>query len=255
MLTYAAFLQRHLVDNLKIVLVNTTHPGNIGSTARAMKTMGLRNLCLVKPKQFPHAKANELASGAHDILTETLIFDSLTEAIADCELVIGTSARVREIPMPELNPEQAASKAVNLAQTAKVAIVFGRESTGLLNDELALCHNHLIIPSHPDYMSLNLAAAVQVIAYECRLAILAKEQEEPLRVSEHDRFATAAEMEAFFQHLTSVLTKIEFFKPENPKRLLPRMRRLLNRFHLENMELRLLRGILSAIDKKLLREP
>jgi len=235
--------------NIKIVLVGTTHPGNIGSSARAMKTMGLKQLCLVTPKSFPHPKANELASGADDILEGAKVYSSLAEAVADCQWIIGTSARSRDLPLVELDPKQAAIKAITLSQSAPIAIVFGREKCGLTNEELSHCHNHLSIPSHPDYMSLNLAAAVQVVCYECRMAHLAVSPSAPKTI-EHERYATAEEMEYFIEHLSDVLSETKFLFKETPKRLIPRLRRLVYRFHLENMELRIMRGILTSIQRK-----
>ncbi|MBV8801935.1 MAG: RNA methyltransferase, partial [Gammaproteobacteria bacterium] len=161
-----------MLDNIRIVLVNPSHPGNIGATARAMKTMGLKKLYLVNPRLFPHTNANEMASGALDVLGQAVVVDELDEALTDCELVVGTSARERAIPWPQLLPRELADLARIEAQKTTIAIVFGREQSGLTNDELDRCHFHLIIPSNPDYSSLNLAAAVQVVAYELRVASL-----------------------------------------------------------------------------------
>lgn len=235
-----------MTQKFRIVLVNTSHPGNIGAAARAMKTMGLSELYLVAPKSFPNAKATELAAGADDILYHAKVVADLKTALSDCQYVIGTSARRREIPLPELSPREAGIEFTQLS-AAKIAIVFGRESTGLTNEELLCCHKQLVIPSHPDYSSLNLAQAVQIIAYECRMATLM----EPQPQQPHDELATTADVERFYAHLQAVLAQLEFYDPENPKRLIPRLKRLFNRRHLEVMELNILRGILSAIDKKL----
>lgn len=215
-----------------------------------MKTMGISELALVNPKSFPHPKANELASGADDILANADLYTCLADAVADCELVIGTSARNRDLPLQLLDPKQAAAKAVALSQSAKVAVVFGREQSGLTNEELSHCHHHLTIPSHPDYSSLNLAAAVQVVCYECRMAQLTLEPSSPQEIT-HDRYATAEELEYFIEHLKEVLIETNFLFPETPKRLVPRLRRLAYRFHLENMELRILRGILTSVQRTL----
>ncbi len=234
-----------MLKNIRIVLVNTSHPGNIGSAARAMKTMGLDTLYLVSPQLFPHPKAIEMATGAADILERAVIVDDLTDAIADCGLVVGTSARSRTIPWPMLLPRQFAEKAIVEATTSKVAIIFGREQSGLTNDELHHCHFHLQIPCDPGYTSLNIAAAVQVIAYELRIASLA----ENLKEEWDYQFATAAEMQGFYEHLERVLVAIDFLNPQVPRQLMTRLQRLFNRARPDVMEVNILRGILGAIDK------
>src|SRR3990167_617643 len=159
-----------MLDQIRIVLINTSHPGNIGSVARAMKTMGLVQLYLVSPLQYPHHKANEMAVGATDILEQAVVVETLDEAIADCALVVGTSARMRTIPWPLLTPREMAEKIKCEPKTSTIAILFGCEQSGLNNDALQRCHYHIHIPANPDYSSLNLAAAVQIIAYELRLS-------------------------------------------------------------------------------------
>ena len=161
-----------MLDQIRIVLIRTSHPGNIGSVARAMKTMGLKQLYLVSPEQFPHDKAREMASGASDILNQAKVVSSLTEAIGHCSLVVGSSARERTIPWPLLTPREMANEIKLESPDTKVAILFGREQSGLSNEELECCHLHVQIPADPAYSSLNIAAAVQVIAYELRLALL-----------------------------------------------------------------------------------
>jgi len=232
-----------MLSNIRIVLINTSHPGNIGSAARAMKTMGLSQLYLVNPVAFPHEKAQEMASGAGDILAAAQVVLDLDQAIADCVLVIGTSTRSRTIPWPLLLPRQLAEKARETSPHP-IAILFGREQSGLTNEELHRCHFHVQIPSNPDYSSLNLAAAVQIIAYELRLASL----EESTQKTEWDyRPATAHEMEGFYQHLEQVLVAIDFLNPKVPRQLMTRLRRLFSRARLDAMEMNILRGILSAI--------
>lgn len=238
----------NMLNRARIVLVNTSHPGNIGSAARAMKTMGLSELYLVNPLQFPHAKADELASGAVDILQNAVVVNTLEEAIADCTLVIGTSARLRTIPWPLLSPRQMAEKIKSEAPTSQSAIIFGREQSGLTNEELHLCHAHVQIPANPDYSSLNLAAAVQVLAYELRVASLTESDDNDRW--EH-RPANADEMEKFFVHLQQVLVEIDFLKLNAPRQLMTRMRRFFLRARPDVMELNIWRGFLTAIEANL----
>lgn len=237
-----------MLDRIRIVLVNTSHPGNIGSAARAMKTMGLNELYLVAPQEFPHPKAVEMASGAADILEGAVIVDTLEKAIADCTLVVGTSARSRAIPWPLFSPRDITQKIKQEAPDSQVAIVFGREQSGLSNEELHQCHLHMQIPANPEYSSLNLAAAVQVVAYECRVASL----EQGVVVDEWDyRLATADEMEKYFTHLQEVLIEIDFLKLNAPRKLMTRLRRLYLRTRPDVMEMNILRGMLTAVQEKL----
>jgi tRNA (cytidine32/uridine32-2'-O)-methyltransferase len=234
-------------NSIRIVLSHTSHPGNIGAAARAMKTMGLSELYLVAPRSFPDPKANEMAVGAVDVLEQAVVTTSLVEAIADRGLVAGTSARGRSLPWPVLTPQQLAGKVFQEVQSAtKVAIVFGAEQSGLTNDELRQCHFHIQIPTRPDYASLNLAAAVQIMAYELYLASLTIETTLEPNVS----YATVAEMQGFYEHLACVLIKTGFLDPAAPRRLMPRLQRLFNRARLETTELNILRGILTAIEKR-----
>jgi tRNA (cytidine32/uridine32-2'-O)-methyltransferase len=233
-----------MLDQVRIVLVNTSHPGNIGSTARAMKTMGLSVLYLVEPKQFPHPKVLEMASGAADIIDQAVVVTSLEEAIAGCTLVIGTSARMRTIPWPLLSPREMAETVKQESPNSEVAILFGREQSGLSNDELQHCHLHMQIPANPEYSSLNIAAAVQVVAYELRLASL----DQSFLPNEWDyRLANAGEMEKFFTHLQEVLIEIDFLKVNAPRKLMTRLRRLFLRTRPDVMEMNILRGMLTAI--------
>ncbi len=235
-----------MLDRIRIVLVNTSHPGNIGSVARAMKTMGLAELYLVSPKEFPHPKAVEMASGASDILDEAAVVQTLDDALADCTLVIGTSARMRTIPWPLLSPRDMAEKIKQEPAINQIAILFGREQSGLTNEELQRCHLHIQIPANPNYSSLNIAAAVQVIAYEIRVACL----NQASFPEEWDyRLATADEMEKFFTHLQEVLIEIDFLKMNAPRKLMTRLRRMFLRTRPDVMEMNILRGMLSAMQE------
>ena len=232
-------------DAIRIVLVATSHPGNIGSAARAMKTMGLHRLYLVSPKHFPDARAHEMSAGAYDVLLESVVVtDSLADALKGCQLVFGTSARPRDIALEGLTPAQTASLVATRSDDTEIAIVFGREHAGLTNDELLHCHYHLHIPSNPDFSSLNLAQAVQIVCYELRMKLLSPVADVETRA---DALALADDVERFYDHLKQVLIEINFLKPSNPKRLFQRVRRLFNRVQLESMEINILRGILTHI--------
>lgn len=233
-----------LTDNIRIILVSPTHPGNIGAVARAMKTMGLQKLYLVAPSRFPDAQATERAAQAVDVLDRAVIVDTLEEAIQDSTLVFGTSARERRYAWPTLDPRQAAEKAIKNSQE-NISFVFGREHAGLTNEELNLCHHQVYIPANPEYSSLNLAAAVQVMTYELRMASLAKNQQNGFAAAD---LPTVAELEFFYEHLETVLTKINFLKPRSGKVML-QLRRLFARSCIEKMELNILRGILTSIEK------
>jgi tRNA (cytidine32/uridine32-2'-O)-methyltransferase len=240
-----------MLSNIRIVLVNTSHPGNIGAAARAMKTMGLSELYLVAPKVFPHVNADEMASSALDVLGQAKIVETMEQAIADCSLVVGTSARSRSIPWPMLSPREFAEKAALQPRDpkagSKIAVVFGREQSGLTNEELQCCHFHIQIPSNPAYSSLNIAAAVQVIAYELRVA--SEVDSLVVSASHEDEYVSANDMHGFYEHLEKTLVQIDFLDPKVPRQLMPRLQRLFNRLRLERMELNILRGILTAISK------
>lgn len=240
------------LNNIRIVLVNTTHPGNIGGAARAMKNMGLTKLTLVEPKDFPSDRAKWRAASALDVLEQAVIVPTLEEAVADCALVVGTSARERRIPWPVEDPRVSAEKAVEVAGRAngKVAIVFGREDRGLTNEELHACNFHLHIPASEEYSSLNLGAAVQVVCYELRMALLGESRADNLDHWDQE-FATADDIERLLEHYTDVMTALKFYKPETPKQLLTRMRRMFLRGRLDKMEVNILRGILTATEKHL----
>lgn len=232
-------------DNIRLVLVETSHPGNIGAAARAMKTMGLKRLYLVCPKHFPDARASARAAGAEDVLAKTLVCDSLAEAVTDCILVMGTSARLRSLKWPQLSPRECAAQTLAEASRGEIALVFGRERVGLANTELELCHNLVHIPCNPDYGSLNLAAAVQVICYEMRMAI--QDQTSPVEAMElGEAPAAVGEMERFYAHLEETLLALDFLDPANPRHLMRRLRRLFNRVRPTQNEVNILRGVLSA---------
>lgn len=235
-----------MLDRIRIVLVNTSHPGNIGSAARAMKTMGLAKLYLVSPAHFPHPKAIEMCTGASDILDQAAVVETLDEAIADCALVVGTSARLRAVPWPLFTPREIASKVKAESSETEVAIVFGREQSGLTNDELQRCHMHVHIPTNPAYSSLNIASAVQVLAYELRVASL---EEASMSETWDYRLSTADEMERYFSHLEQVLVELDFLKPSAPRKLMARLRRLYLRVRPDVMEMNILRGILTAVQE------
>lgn len=236
------------LSSIRIILVETSHPGNIGSTARAMKTMGLESLYLVRPQAFPHPKANEMAASADDILLQATVVDTLDEALMGCQLICATSARPRGISLPGLIPAQSAALICEQADSTEVAIVFGREQSGLTNEELLKCHFHIHIPSNPDYSSLNLSQAVQILAYELRMRFLSPTAEVSSR---RDDNASAEDVELFYDHLKQVFIDINFLKSASPRRLMERVRRLFNRIQLEKMEVRILRGMLSQVQKSL----
>jgi tRNA (cytidine32/uridine32-2'-O)-methyltransferase len=235
-----------MLTNIRIVLVETTHPGNIGAAARAMKVMGLSKLYLVKPKKFPHLDAVVRAAGAEDILDRAIMTDNLTEALSDCNLVIGTSARQRTLPIEVLNPHQATTKALSEINH-NVAFVFGQEQSGLSNDELLHCHYHLNIPTIKEHSSLNLAASVQIIAYELYQAANSSSEAK----IQYDELASANDIALFYEHLQKTLIDIGFLDSENPRHLMDRMRRLFNRARLEKIEANILRGILSSMQNKI----
>ena len=238
-------------SKIRMVLVNTTHPGNIGGAARAIKNMGLTELYLVQPREYPAPRAVWRAAGARDILANAKIVESLDEAIEGCGLVVGTSARERRIPWPLINPRECGEKIWTEAASHDVALLFGREDRGLTNSELQKCNFHVHIPSNPDYSSLNLATAVQVLAYEVRMASLQDDKGVLPTMDEWDQpLATADELELFHNHLAETMATLKFYDPDNPKQLLTRMRRLFNRTRMDKMEVSMLRGLLTAAGRK-----
>lgn len=230
---------------IRIVLVGTTHPGNIGAVARAMKNMGLTDLALVGPRYFPHEDATARASGAEELLDRATVVATLEEAIADCVFVAGASARSRAIDWPSLAPRECAARLLAESAGGKVAVVFGPEKSGLTNDHLDRCQVLLTIPTNPDFSSLNLAMAVQVMAYELLVARL-----DPPAVDEPEiPPATAEEMEHFYAHLENVLTDTGFLDPDNPRTLMRRLRRLFIKAAPDQNEVNILRGVLTSVDR------
>lgn len=232
------------LPQVRVVLVGTQHPGNIGSAARAMKTMGLSRLALVAPERFPHAEACALAAGADDVLAAASVHADLAGAVADCHLVLGCTARSRRIALEEHGPREAAAMVLGRATAGEqVALVFGRERTGLTNEELQLCHAAVHIPANPEYSSLNLAQAVQVLAYELRMATLAAAPDAGDGRAEPP--ASHAQMEGFFAQLADTLDAIDFHKGRTPDAALRKLRRLFLRAGLDEREVRILRGVLA----------
>ena len=234
-----------MLQNIRIVLVETSHSGNIGSAARAMKTMGLSNLYLVSPKSVDEQSIT-LAAGADDVVRNAHIVDTFEQAIEDCSLVIGTSARLRHLQSTLIEPRECAEKVS--AHQGQVAIVFGRERVGLTNEELLKCHYHLNIPANPEYSSLNLAMAVQLVSYEMRMAFLVKNRTETALSTIENIYPTAQEMEYFFVHTEQVYQSLGFIQNQG---VIQKLRRLYNRSSLEKNELNILRGMLSAVEKRL----
>lgn len=251
-----------MFENIRIVMVNTTHPGNIGAAARALKTMGLANLYLVSPLDYPNANATWRAAGATDVLHQASVVATLEEALSGCSLVLGTSARQRRIPWPLLNARQAGEMVARQAGREQIAILFGREDRGLTNDELQQCHYHIEIPANEEYGVLNVASAIQVIAYEIRMAMLALVNQPTLSADQpqmmietvrwDENLATTREMSLFFEHLEQTLSQLEFYESDNPRQLLTRLRRLFMRARLDQMEVNILRGILRTVQEKTL---
>jgi tRNA (cytidine32/uridine32-2'-O)-methyltransferase len=260
-----------LLDKVRIVLVNTSDCRNIGSAARAMKTMGLSQLVLVDPIEMPNGQAQALAAGATDVLSNAKVVGSLSEAIEDCGLVIGTSARSRTLPWPMLEPRGCGEKMIIEATEYPVAIVFGRESSGLTNDELQQCHFHVQIPANPDYSSLNLAMAVQTLSYEVRTSYLLSLDEDKQErstgngsyigkgtiakntfnaKSENDElYPVTGEIERFYQHFDSALKSTGFIGDKHPGLVMTKLRRLFNRARPDVKEIKMMRGILASVER------
>ncbi|MCW4150050.1 RNA methyltransferase [Halomonas sp. 18H] len=253
-----------MLERVRIVLIGTSHPGNIGGVARAMHNMGLADLALVAPRcEVITQESISRASGADHLLHSAQVFATIEDAVADCTLAVGASARSRTLPWPMITPRELADRLPGECRPSesRVALVFGREDSGLTNAELQRCHAHVHIPTNADFSSLNLAAAVQVLAYECRMAWLSQASQEPsttdpadaalpVTVSEaDDELASHATLENYFEHLERVLIAIGFHDPEKPRQLMARLRRLYLRARPEQMEMNILRGILSATEK------
>ena len=254
-----------LLNRIRVVLVEPTHPGNIGAVARSMKTMGLSRLVMVKPKKFPHCEATKRAAGAESVLNSAVLVDDVPEALADCTLVFGTSVRDREVSWPTFDPRISANNmlghlSVELSTESKpeVAILFGRESSGLTNQEMDLCHSQIRIPANDEYSSLNLASAVQIISYELRMGALAKQagsdvssQQAERPIELRQQLATKKQQQGHLDHLHKVLDRLEFFKKKPPELLMRKLTRLYNKTDLTIEDIQILRGILSAVDDQI----
>ena len=236
--------RRKLLDQVRVILVEPSHPGNIGAAARALKTMGLSELAVVRPQRFPDPQAQWRAAGAQDILARTIVYDTVADAIADRQWIVGTSTRQRRIPWPLLMADAVAEDLASKLINTRVAILFGRESSGLTNDELQLCHCHLQIPANPEYPSLNLAMAVQIVCYE----LFKRLSSEDVAESPWDRPpANAAQMQGLLAHLQEMLIEAEFLDAANPGQTMTRLRRLLSRVAPDETEVQMLRGILKQL--------
>ena len=236
-----------MFENIRLILVGPQHGGNIGATARAMKNMGVADLHLVNPKDFPSVDANVRACGADDILARAVIHQSLEQALADCHLVIATSARARYVAVPNLQPAELSDLVLSQPSSDQIAIVFGCERVGLTNQELAQAHYQFVIPTVDEFSSLNLAQAVQVIVYELYRAYDASRI--PMEIPNSEPVAMSAEVEGFYQHLQQVIVEIGFTSDENSAKLMRRIRRLYGRARLEKKEVNILRGILTAVQR------
>jgi len=230
--------------SIRIVLTRVSHPGNIGSAARAMKTMGLDRLCLVAPERFPATEATVMAAGADDVLARAQVYPDVRSAVADCGLVVGTTARSRHLPWKVLDPREAAAEVASAAGVGEVAVLFGAERTGLTNDEIELCQRLLTIPTGSAYGSLNLAMAVQVVSYEILLATRAVAGD---AARSGIALASASEMERFYGHLEQVLDEIDFHDRTGEGHLMARLRRFFNRAMPDQNEINILRGILTSV--------
>lgn len=237
------------LNNIRIVLSHTSHPGNIGAAARAMKTMGLSSLYLVNPKSFPDEVADARASNARDILERAVVCHSLDDALNDTVLAAAVTARSRGLPHETYDSRSGTQALLKHALAHPVALVFGAETAGLTTEEVSKCQMTVHIPANPDYSSLNLASAVQVLAYELRMASLSTEWS--VEASSTVTLAAFNDIELFYDHLEQVMIYSEFLNPDEPKRLMQRIRRLFARARLEKEELNILRGILSAVEKKM----
>ncbi len=246
----AVAIEPLVLDNISIILINTTHPGNIGAAARAMKTMGLSKLVLVEPQEFPSGKADALASGADDLLVNARVVRTLEEAVADCHFVVGTSARVRGVSLPLVDPRACANQILCEASSGDIALVFGREDRGMTNEELQMCHLQVHVPTNPDFSSLNLGAAVQVMTYELRMAWLAITRGEvPLPSPRTHDLASQDDVERFYEHLYKTLVQIGFLEHSSHEKIMAKLRRMYGRIRPDRVELSILRGILSETGK------
>lgn len=240
-----------ILNNIRVVLDHTSHAGNIGATARAMKNMGLRQLVLVEPKLFPHGEATARAAGADNLLASAQVVSTLDEALQDCIFVVGASARKRNLSSEIIDVRAAANQVLNHAQSGQVAIVFGNEQNGLSNEQLQRCHCQLVIPTEAEYSSLNLAAAVQVVVHEIRMTLLVSSDQLTEKQTPYGPLATADELQGMYQHLNETLITIDFLDQRKPGRIMGRLKRLFNRARLSQEEVNIMRGILkNVIDSK-----
>lgn len=240
------------LDNIRIVLVNTSHPGNIGAAARVMKNMGLTQLYLVEPKIFPHADAIAMAAGANDILDKAEVFDTLEEALSGCQLVLGTTARSRKLCHQVIEPRESAIKCAQISADFQVAVVFGRERTGLTNAETDQCEILINIPTNPDFSSLNVASAVQILCYELKLAHRSIDaQQQPKQKHKTIELASHNEIENYFIHLQQTIEQIGFLDSQHSPQIMPKLKSLYHRCDLQKSEVNILRGILTAVDKNM----
>lgn len=242
-----------MLERVKVVLVGTTHSGNIGSAARAMKVMGLSQMVLVDPQCQVDAQAIALAAGASEIALNAQIYPTLEAAVADCGLVVGTSARSRTLEWPMLEPRECGEKLISEAKQHSMAMVFGRERTGLTNDELQLCHYHVCVPANPEYSSLNLAMAVQLLSYEVRMAYLALQQSSQSSTLQEE-YPRHQELERFYAHLEQVIMQTEFISAQQPGQVMNKLRRMFTRARPEAQEINILRGILTSVQKSISRK-
>ncbi|MCU7938431.1 MAG: RNA methyltransferase [gamma proteobacterium symbiont of Bathyaustriella thionipta] len=233
------------LDNIRVVMINTSHPGNIGAAARVMKNMGLSRLYLVNPKQFPNYEATAMASGADDLLSKAIVCSSFEEALAGCQLVLGTTARERKLQHDFINGREAGAITIKEAGEREVALVFGRERTGMTNEEVGLCHKLINIPTNPDYPSLNVASAVQIVTYEVMMSLHLSDENKKIDHEEQIEYASSDNMERFYQHLQETLVDIDFLQLQQSPQLMPKLRNIYNRIRLKQEELNILRGILS----------
>lgn len=239
-----------MLDNVKVVLVGTSHPGNIGSAARAMKVMGLNQMVLVAPQCEVDSQTMALAAGAGDIAMNAQIVETLDEAIADCGLVVGSSARSRTLEWPMLEPRECGEKFSIEGEKHPVALIFGRERTGLTNEELQKCHFHVCIPANPEYSSLNLAMAVQTLSYEIRVAHLEREKSQ-YAPQEQEEYPRHKELEMFYEHLEKVMLDTQFISKEQPGQVMNKLRRLFSRARPELQEINTLRGVLTSVERSI----
>lgn len=243
-----------MYNRIRIILSHPSHPGNIGSTARAMKTMGFHNLVLIHPKEFPSGTASALAAGATDVLDQAKVYDSLESGLADCHFIVALSARERTLALPVVSPRLGVQKIKSILESsnANIGLLFGTESTGLSNHELKAAHLHINIPSNPEYSSLNLSQAVQLLTYELRVMLLELEGKTDSKIDKREApLASRKKLYGFYEHLEGFLQEIQFLNPNQPRRLMARLQRLYARAELDEQDINILRGMLTTIQRRL----